>query len=97
MRQLIDQLLRDARVGARALLRNRTFTAITAIKSSNVAQGIQQAQVSSNDNWAWYQAIRTRELTAATEGAARVWQQHGVATRSKQLSRGPHRPADCCR
>lgn len=38
-----------------------TFAALSAIKSSNVAQGIQQAQVSSNDNWAWYQAIRTRE------------------------------------
>lgn len=38
-----------------------TFTALSAIKSSNVAQGIQQAQVSSNDNWAWYQAVRTRE------------------------------------
>ena len=31
MRQLIDQLLRDARLGARSLLRNRTFTAITTL------------------------------------------------------------------
>lgn len=38
-----------------------TFTAVAAIKGSNVDQSIQQAQVSSNDNWAWYQAIRTRE------------------------------------
>jgi uncharacterized protein DUF4337 len=38
-----------------------TFTAITAIKGGNVGQNIQQAQTSSNDNWAWYQAVRTRE------------------------------------
>jgi hypothetical protein len=31
MRPLIDQLLRDARLGARSLLRNRTFTAITTL------------------------------------------------------------------
>ena len=31
MRQVIDQLLRDARLGARSLLRNRTFTAITTL------------------------------------------------------------------
>src|SRR5262249_37043425 len=41
--------------------------ALGAIKSSNVAQGIQQAQVTSNDNWAWYQAIRTREDMATYE------------------------------
>jgi len=44
-----------------------TFAALGAIKSSNVAQGIQQGQVSSNDNWAWYQAIRTREDMASYE------------------------------
>ncbi len=44
-----------------------TFTALSAIKSSNVAQGIQQAQVTSNDNWAWYQAVRTREDMATYE------------------------------
>lgn len=44
-----------------------TFTAIGAIKSSNVAQAIQQTQVSSNDNWAWYQAVRTREDMASYE------------------------------
>jgi predicted permease len=31
MRHLIEQLRRDARIGVRALLRNRTFTAITAL------------------------------------------------------------------
>lgn len=44
-----------------------TFTALGAIKSSNVAQSIQQDQVHSNDNWAWYQAIRTREDIATYE------------------------------
>ncbi|MFT3728590.1 MAG: DUF4337 domain-containing protein [Terricaulis sp.] len=44
-----------------------TFTALAAIKGSNVAQGIQQAQITSNDNWAWYQAIRTREDMATYE------------------------------
>lgn len=44
-----------------------TFTALAAIKGGNVAQNIQQAQVSSNDNWAWYQAVRTREDIATYE------------------------------
>lgn len=44
-----------------------TFTAIGAIKGSNVGQNIQQAQVSSNDNWAWYQAVRTREDVGSYE------------------------------
>ncbi|HVV33866.1 MAG TPA: DUF4337 domain-containing protein [Vitreimonas sp.] len=44
-----------------------TFTALAAIKGGNVAQNIQQAQVSSNDNWAWYQAVRTREDMATYE------------------------------
>ena len=44
-----------------------TFTAIGAIKGSNVGQNIQQAQVSSNDNWAWYQAVRTREDAGSYE------------------------------
>src|SRR4029078_6912163 len=34
MRPLIDQLRRDARVGVRSLLRNRTFTIITALTLS---------------------------------------------------------------
>jgi hypothetical protein len=46
-----------------------TFMAIGAIKSSNVAQGIQQAQVERNDNWAWYQAVRVREDMATYEMA----------------------------
>lgn len=44
-----------------------TFTAIAAIKGSNIGQNIQQAQVSSNDNWAWYQAVRTREDVGSYE------------------------------
>jgi hypothetical protein len=44
-----------------------TFMAISAIKSSNVAQGIQEAQVERNDNWAWYQAVRVREDMATYE------------------------------
>jgi hypothetical protein len=46
-----------------------TFMAISAIKSSNVAQGIQAAQVERNDNWAWYQAVRVREDMATYEMA----------------------------
>jgi hypothetical protein len=44
-----------------------TFVGLTAIKSGNVAQAIQQAQVDRNDNWAWYQAVRVREDMATYE------------------------------
>ena len=46
-----------------------TFVAITSIKSSNVAQAIEQAQAERNNSWAWYQAVRVREDMATYEMA----------------------------
>lgn len=44
-----------------------TFMALTAIKSSNVEQAIEQAQAERNNSWAWYQAVRVREDMATYE------------------------------
>ncbi len=44
-----------------------TFLAICSIKGGNIAQGMQEAQKQSIDNWGWYQAKKTRlELYQAT-------------------------------
>lgn len=44
-----------------------SFVAVTTIKSRNVDQEMMQAQAETNDNWAWYQAVRVREDMATYE------------------------------
>jgi hypothetical protein len=44
-----------------------SFGALATIKSSNVAQAMEQAQAERNDGWAWYQAVRVREDMATYE------------------------------
>jgi hypothetical protein len=44
-----------------------SFMALSAIKSGNVAEAMQQAQAERNNGWAWYQAVRVREDMATYE------------------------------
>jgi hypothetical protein len=46
-----------------------SFIALSAIKSGNVAEAMQQAQAERNNGWAWYQAVRVREDMATYEMA----------------------------
>lgn len=44
-----------------------TFVALSAIKSGNLEQAMEQAQAERNNSWAWYQAVRVREDMATYE------------------------------
>ncbi len=44
-----------------------SFVALSAIKSSNLTQTMDQAQAERNNSWAWYQAVRVREDMASYE------------------------------
>lgn len=66
----------DSEAGASGRFNNRiaitiavlaSFVALSTIKSSNVAQAMEQAQAERNNGWAWYQAVRVREDMATYE------------------------------
>jgi hypothetical protein len=62
-----------------------TFMAICEVKSGNIEQDMQRAQVEKNDAWAWYQARNIREEVLDT--SARTLR--AIAASQPESSRGP--------
>lgn len=45
-----------------------TFIGICNVKDGNIVQKMQQAQASTNNNWAWYQARNIRQAVYESTG-----------------------------
>lgn len=62
-----------------------TFMAICEVKSGNIEQDMQRAQVEKNDAWAWYQARNIREEVLDTSARSL----RAIAASQPESARGP--------